>query len=97
MVAGPLQTPQQHPPCRSANAGLTLGLISFSGGKFSGISELDDVADGDALWTEMTKVCGDLIGGVSRDLKQDTEWKIELLDRRGNPVFRIRLVAETLN
>ena len=76
---------------------MALHFFRISGGKYSGISELDDVTDGDASWTEMTKVCGDLIGGVSRDLKQDTEWKIELLDRRGNPVFRIRLVAETLN
>ena len=76
---------------------MALQFFRISGGKYSGISELDDVADGDASWTEMKKVCGDLIGGVSRDLKQDTEWKIELLDQHRKPVFRIRLVAETLN
>lgn len=56
-----------------------------------------NIVEGDASWTEITKVCSDLIGGVSQDLKQNTEWQIELLDQHGKPVFRIRLVAETLN
>lgn len=55
-----------------------------------------DLADCDAAWDEMTKVCGDLIGGIARNLKQDTEWQLELLDEAKKPVFRIRLVAETL-
>lgn len=72
-------------------------FFRISNGRYSGLSELDDIADGDASWTEMTKVCRDLIGGVSQDLKQNTEWKIELLDEHKKPLFRIRLVAETLN
>jgi hypothetical protein len=76
---------------------MALHFFRISDGKHSGISELDDIAKGDASWTEMTKVCGDLIGGVSQDLKQNTEWKIELLDEHKKPVFRIRLAAETLN
>jgi len=32
-----------------------------------------DLADRDAAWTEMTNVCGDLVGGISRDLKQNAE------------------------
>ena len=76
---------------------MALQFFRINGGKYCGISEPDDIADGDASWAEMTQVCGDLIGGVSRDLKQDTEWKIELLDQHRKPVFRIRLVAETLN
>ena len=42
----------------------------------------------------MTKVCGNLLGSVSRSLKQDAEWQMELLDEAKKPVFRIRLVAE---
>jgi hypothetical protein len=41
------------------------------------------------------KVCGNLLGGVSRSLKQNGEWHMELLDEAKKPVFRIRLVAET--
>ena len=53
--------------------------------------------DRDAAWAEMTKVCGDLVGSISRKLKQNAEWQMELLDEFKNPVFRIRLVAETLD
>jgi hypothetical protein len=37
-----------------------------------------------------------LLGGISRSLKQDAEWQMELLDEARKPVFKIRLVAETL-
>ena len=66
-------------------------------GQFSGISDTTfDVVDRDAAWTEMTRVCGDLLGSISRNLKRDAEWQMELLDDSKEPVFRIRLVAETL-
>jgi hypothetical protein len=45
----------------------------------------------------MTKVCSDLVGGISRNLKQNTEWQMELLDESKKPIFRFRLVAETLD
>jgi hypothetical protein len=35
---------------------------------------------GTAAWTEMTKVCADLLGSASLGLKQDSEWSLELLD-----------------
>jgi hypothetical protein len=44
----------------------------------------------------MTKVCANLVGGISRSLKQNAEWQLELLDEARKPVFRIRLVSETL-
>ena len=49
----------------------------------------------DAVWQEMTRICSDLLRGVSRNLKQDAEWQMELLDEARKPVFRIRLVAES--
>jgi hypothetical protein len=42
----------------------------------------------------MTKVCGDLVGGVSRN--QDAEWNMELLDETKKALFRISLIADTL-
>jgi len=54
-----------------------------------------ELADTRAAWAEMTKVCGDLIGGAARKLEQNAKWQIELLDESKQPVFRIRLVAET--
>lgn len=53
--------------------------------------------DVEAAWKEMTRVCADMIGGVSRGLKENTEWQIELLDEVKSPVLRIRLVTETLD
>ena len=55
-----------------------------------------EYADQDRAWTEMAHVCGDLVGSVSRSLQQNTDWQMELLDEAEMPLFRIRLVAETL-
>jgi hypothetical protein len=46
---------------------------------------------------ETTKVCGDLVGSISRNLEQNAEWQMELLDESKKPLYRIRLVAETLD
>jgi hypothetical protein len=43
----------------------------------------------------MTKVCGNLLGGIARSLKQNAEWQMELLDETKKPVFRIRLIGES--
>jgi hypothetical protein len=51
----------------------------------------------EAAWAEMTKVCGNLLGSISRSLKQNAEWQMELLDETRKPVFRIRLVAESIS
>jgi hypothetical protein len=67
-------------------------------GRFSGVPDTAfELADRDAAWVEMTKVCGDLVGSISRDLKQNAEWQMELLDESKKPLYRIRLVAETLD
>ena len=67
-------------------------------GRFSGASDRTlDLKGRDAASDEMTKVCGDLVGSISRNLKQNTEWQMELLDESKKPVFRIRLVAENLD
>jgi Domain of unknown function (DUF6894) len=55
-----------------------------------------EFADRDKVWTEMTNVCGDLIRDASRNLTENTEWNLELLDETKKPMFRIRLVAETM-
>jgi hypothetical protein len=79
--------------------GLIVPLYYFriSQGKYSGVAENSfELFEHDAAWAEMTKVCADLVGGISRSLKQDAEWHMELLDESKKPLFRIRLVAETL-
>jgi hypothetical protein len=44
----------------------------------------------------MTKVSGNLLGSIARSLKQNAEWQMELLDEAKKPVFRIRLIAESV-
>ena len=51
---------------------------------------------GHAAWDEITKVCADFIGEATLKLTQGSEWKMDLLDDARKPVFRIRLLAETL-
>ena len=72
-------------------------FFRISHGRYSGASEHgSEFESREAAWAEMTKVCGNLVGGISRSLKQNAEWQMELLDEAKNPVFRIRLVTETL-
>ena len=67
-------------------------------GRYSGASEKGiELADRNAAWQEMTRSCADMVGGICRNLGQNAQWEMELLDEAKRPVFRIRLVAETLN
>jgi hypothetical protein len=55
-----------------------------------------EFADHNAAWKEMTGVCGAMIADISRQLSENAEWQMELLDESKKPLSRIRLVAETL-
>ena len=66
-------------------------------GKYSGACNDSFRSEDDAgAWLEMTKVCGDLVGNVCRDLNEGFDWQMELLDENEKLLFRIWLVAETL-
>jgi hypothetical protein len=83
---------------RPAN-GFNMSLYYFriSHGRYSGAADLgSEFETREAAWAEMTKVCGNLLGSLSRGLKQNAEWQMELLDEAKKPVFRIRLVAESV-
>jgi hypothetical protein len=72
-------------------------FFRISHGRYSGASDQGaEFESREAAWAEMTKVCGNLLGSLSRSLKQNAEWQMELLDDAKQPVFRIRLVAESL-
>ena len=38
-----------------------------------------------------------MASGISRKLQENSEWKLEMLDEAKRVVFRIRIVAETLD
>ena len=76
---------------------MPLYFFRISDGHYAGASDKgSEFASREAAWTEMTKVCGDLLGGLSRGLKQNAEWRMELPDEAKKPVFRIILVAESV-
>jgi hypothetical protein len=66
-------------------------------GELSGSADLGVVfADQAAASSEMMTTCGDLLAQIARKMKLDAEWRRELLDEFKRPVFRVRLVTETL-
>lgn len=76
---------------------MALYFFRINQGRYSGAADHGSEFDSrEAAWSEMTKVCANLIGGISRSLEQNAEWRMELLDEAKRPVFRIRLVAEAL-
>ena len=67
-------------------------------GRYSGVSNRGtELPDQDAAWEELTGVCGDMIGSIARHLAENAEWQMEHLDESKNPIFRIRLVAESFD
>jgi hypothetical protein len=73
-------------------------LFSFRtrSGDRASASDACELAGSAEAWTELTKVCGDFVGEGCRNLAPNSQWSMELLDASGAPLFRIRLVAETL-
>jgi hypothetical protein len=77
---------------------MPLYFFRIQSGRYSGVSDQGtELADRAAAWSELTGVCGDMIGGIARKLKENSEWRMELLDESNRPVFRIRLVGESLD
>jgi len=76
---------------------MSLYFFRISQGRYSGAADQPyEFANRESAWDELTAVCADLISGISRSLQKDAEWRMELLDEAKEPVFRIRLVAESV-
>ena len=77
---------------------MPLYFFRISHGRYAGASDQGSVfVSREAAWSEMTNVCGNLLVSLSRSLKQNAEWQMELLDEAKAPVFRIRLIAESIS
>jgi hypothetical protein len=77
---------------------MPLYFFRIRNGRYSGASEQGiELADHNAAWRELTSSCAEMVGGICRKLGRDTQWEMELLDERKQPVFRICLVADSLN
>ncbi|MFT4119990.1 DUF6894 family protein [Bradyrhizobium sp.] len=67
-------------------------------GSYSGCADqATEFPDRDAAWKEMTSVCATMAAGIARKLQENSEWDMELLDEAKEPVFRIRIVAESFD
>ncbi len=76
---------------------MPLYFFRIRNGRYSGASDHGiECTDHEAAWKELTGVCADMASGISRKLKENSEWQMELLDEKKQPVFRIRIVAESL-
>ncbi len=72
-------------------------FIRVSQGTYSGGPDhVFESTDQGAAFVEMTKVCCDFIGSACRQINQNSDWSMELLDQDKNISARIRLVAEKL-
>ena len=81
-----------------ANQSMPLYFFRIRNGRYSGASEFGtECADNNAAWKALTSTCADMAAGISRKLKQNSEWHMELLDESKRPIFRIRIVAESLD
>lgn len=65
-------------------------------GQRSSDSDACELEGRDEAWRELTKICGDLVGSSCLALRQNCEWSIEALDAADRPIYRIRLVGETV-
>ena len=79
-------------------AAMPLYFFRIRNGRYSGASEHGtECADRDAAWKELTSVCADMAAGISRKLAGNSEWNLEMLDEAKQVVFRIRIIAESLD
>jgi hypothetical protein len=77
---------------------MPLYFFRIQNGQYSGACDHGtEISDRDAAWTELTSVCSDISRGISCKLQENSEWQMELLDESKKPVFRIRIVAESLD
>lgn len=77
---------------------MPLFFFRIRNGAYSGSAEQGtEFPDRDAAWKEMTSVCADMAAGISRKLQENSEWHMELLNEARQPIFRIRIVAESLD
>lgn len=59
---------------------MPLFFFRIQNGSYSGASDHGtELADRNAAWKELTSVCGDMAGSISRRLKENSEWQMELL------------------
>jgi hypothetical protein len=66
-------------------------------GEFPDPPSIEDVlSDNCAARKAALDICADLAKDIVTGLTEDSEWRLEVLDQSGTPVFRLRVLAEVL-
>jgi len=56
-----------------------------------------DLPDDEAVWQEAARVCADLISDTVAGLRDNPEWRLEVLDASGSLRHLFRLTSETFD
>jgi hypothetical protein len=56
----------------------------------------DELRGIDEVRKSALQMCADLANDIVAGLTEDTEWRLDVVDESGRPVFRVRLIAESL-
>ena len=66
-------------------------------GQFPEFPAVEDVLDDHAAARKAAlAMCADLAKDIVAGLTEDSEWRLDVLNDNGEPIFRLRLLAETL-
>jgi hypothetical protein len=72
-------------------------LFQVQQARSPGIPAIEDVlSDSFAARKVALGICADLAKDIVAGLTENSEWRLDVLDESGKPVFRLRLVAESL-
>jgi hypothetical protein len=73
-------------------------FLRVRNGPFAGVSGHEIEADDPRrAWEALIGVCAEAAPSVCRDLVQNADWQIELLDQVKKPIFRISIIGETVD
>ena len=73
-------------------------IFQVQQGKFPEIPAIEDIlCDSYAARKAALGICADLAKDIVNRLTDDSEWRLDVLDESGKPVFRLRLLAESLD
>jgi hypothetical protein len=74
---------------------MPLYFFRIRNGRFSGAADCGTELSGhDAAWQELTNVCGDLVGSISRNLKQNNEWQMDCWTSPKSRFFAFALLGK---
>jgi hypothetical protein len=72
-------------------------LFQVQPGRSPELPAIEDVLrDSDAARKVALGICADLAKDIVGGLTDNSEWRLDVLNEAGKPVFRLRLLAESL-